>query len=107
MNDMIKIEENMWELFFKTDSRSGIQLIKIAFSSQGRVKKIKYFDFSEFEEACALAQADRISTFATQDCINEYMPPQGLYPSHLCCQTYSTVSIIIRVTQKIKDKKFH
>ena len=51
-----------------------------------------FTDFSEFQEACALGQSDRISTFANQECINEYMPNQGLYPCHLCCQIQSPVS---------------
>ena len=49
---------------------------------------------SEFQEACALAQSDRISTFANPETINQFIEDKGLYPCHLCCQSSSAVSFI-------------
>ena len=49
---------------------------------------------SEFQEACALAQSDRISTFANPETINQFIEDKGLYPCHLCCQSSSAVSIL-------------
>ena len=51
-------------------------------------------DMSEFQEACALAQPDRISTFANEEVINQYIEDKGLYPCHLCCQAFSAVSLM-------------
>ena len=50
-------------------------------------------EMSEFEEACALAQTDRISTFANAEIINQIIEAKGIYPCHLCCQNSSTVSL--------------
>ena len=52
-------------------------------------------EMSEFVEACALAQTERISTFAKIEEINQLIEEKGLYPCHLCCQSSSVVSTSI------------
>ena len=80
---------------FDSSATHRFQNVFLILNFPPNLKKNSIFKFlfsSEFQEACALAQSDRISTFATQDCINEYMTNQGIYPCHLCCQNSSIVS---------------
>ena len=58
-------------------------------------------EMSEFVEACALAQTERISTFAKVDEINQIMEEKGIYPCHLCCQSSSVVSTLKIGCQKV------
>ena len=60
---------------------------------------------SEFQEACALAQSDRISTFANPETINQFIEDKGLYPCHLCCQSSSAVSILSMPYSHLSNKR--
>ena len=62
-------------------------------------------EMSEFVEACALAQTERISTFAKIEEINQLIEEKGLYPCHLCCQSSSVVSTSIGCKKGSLPKK--
>ena len=63
-------------------------------------------EMSEFVEACALAQTDRISTFANPEVVNQMIEERGIYPCHLCCQSSSPVSVIKRIgAQVIRERR--
>ena len=62
-------------------------------------------EMSEFVEACALAQTERISTFAKIEEINQLIEEKGLYPCHLCCQSSSVVSTKKWAERRVPFKK--
>ena len=62
-------------------------------------------EMSEFVEACALAQTERISTFAKVDEINQIMEEKGIYPCHLCCQSSSVVSTLNRLSESFHSEQ--